>query len=111
MEDTGKTQSLSELASQNLPGENTPVKVDPEQAGKDAAMIAALRSRGRDEAVVLDPSERGEAFRQLESWVDGSLDIYRVCFAFILLTSFTEPGDSMNLDHCFSPYIAIFIWT
>lgn len=81
LEDASKTQSLSELASQNLPGEDVPAKVDPEQAGKDAAMIAALRSRGRDEAVVLDPSERGEAFRQLESWVDGSLDIYRVrCF-------------------------------
>lgn len=76
MEDSVKTQSLSELATQNLPEGG--VKVDPEQAGKDAAAIAALRARGRDEAVVLDPSERGEAFRQLESWVDGSLDIYRV---------------------------------
>ncbi|CAE6383066.1 unnamed protein product [Rhizoctonia solani] len=78
LEDNGKTQNLDELVKQNLPEESAaPVKVDPEQAGKDAAVIAALRSRGRDEAVVLDPSERAEAFRQLESWVDGSLDIYR----------------------------------
>ncbi|KAJ1310224.1 hypothetical protein OPQ81_006966 [Rhizoctonia solani] len=78
LEDTGKTQSLDELSKQNLPEESAaPAKVDPEQAGKDAAVIAALRSRGRDEAVVLDPAERAEAFRQLESWVDGSLDIYR----------------------------------
>ncbi|KAF8759006.1 WD40 associated region in TFIID subunit, NTD2 domain [Rhizoctonia solani] len=78
LEDTGKTQNLDELVKQNLPEESTaPVKIDPEQAGKDAAVIAALRSRGRDEAVVLDPAERAEAFRQLESWVDGSLDIYR----------------------------------
>ncbi|CAE6432688.1 unnamed protein product [Rhizoctonia solani] len=78
LEDTGKTQNLDELVKQNIPEESAaPVKVDPEQAGKDAAVIAALRSRGRDEAVVLDPAERAEAFRQLESWVDGSLDIYR----------------------------------
>ncbi|KAG9075337.1 hypothetical protein FS749_012875, partial [Ceratobasidium sp. UAMH 11750] len=74
LEDSGKTQTLSELAGQNLPGG---VKVDPDQATKDAAGIASIRAKGREEAVVLSPSEREEAFRQLESWVDGSLDIYR----------------------------------
>jgi hypothetical protein len=79
LEDTSKTQNLDELVKQNLAEESlAPAKIDPEQAGKDAAVIAARRSRGRDEAVVLDPAERAEAFRQLESWVDGSLDIYRV---------------------------------
>ncbi|QRW00358.1 transcription initiation factor TFIID subunit 5 [Ceratobasidium sp. AG-Ba] len=117
IEDSSKTQDLNELRKQNLDaGSSADVKVDPEQAAKDAAALEALRSKARDEAVALHPSEREEAFKQLESWVDGSLDIYRhefrpllfpvYCHFYLDLISDGYRAQAIQLATRYSPSLA-----
>jgi transcription initiation factor TFIID subunit 5 len=45
------------------------------------ALIASISSVGAEELLSLDPMDKYEGFRELEAWVDGSLDMYRVCVA------------------------------
>jgi transcription initiation factor TFIID subunit 5 len=42
-------------------------------------LIASIGSVGAEEILSLDPTDKQEGFRELEAWVDGSLDMYRVC--------------------------------
>lgn len=42
------------------------------------ALIASMGAVGAEEIMSNDPMNKQEGFRQLESWVDGSLDMYRV---------------------------------
>lgn len=42
-------------------------------------LIASLGSVGAEEILSLDPTDKEEGFRELEAWVEGSLDMYRVC--------------------------------
>jgi transcription initiation factor TFIID subunit 5 len=48
-------------------------------------LIASIGAVGSEEILSLDPTDKQEGFRELEAWVDGSLDMYRVntflCFA------------------------------
>lgn len=41
-------------------------------------LIASIGSVGAEEILSLDPTDKQEGFRELEAWVDGSLDMYRV---------------------------------
>ena len=41
-------------------------------------LIASIGSVGAEEVLSLDPTDKQEGFRELEAWVDGSLDMYRV---------------------------------
>ena len=41
-------------------------------------LIASIGSVGAEEVLSLDPTDKREGFRELEAWVDGSLDMYRV---------------------------------
>jgi hypothetical protein len=41
-------------------------------------LIASLGSVGAEELLSLDPMDKQEGFRELEAWVEGSLDMYRV---------------------------------
>lgn len=41
-------------------------------------LIATLGSVGTEDILSLDPTDKEEGFRELEGWVDGSLDMYRV---------------------------------
>jgi transcription initiation factor TFIID subunit 5 len=41
-------------------------------------LIASIGSIGAEEILSLDPTDKQEGFRELEAWVDGSLDMYRV---------------------------------
>lgn len=43
-------------------------------------LIASIGSVGAEELLSLDPTDKQEGFRELEAWVDGSLDMYRVRF-------------------------------
>ncbi|KAJ8501632.1 hypothetical protein ONZ45_g12073 [Pleurotus djamor] len=40
-------------------------------------LIASIGAVGAEEVLSLDPTDRQDGFRELESWVDGSLDMYR----------------------------------
>ena len=42
------------------------------------SLIASIGSVGAEEILSLDPTDKQEGFRELEAWVDGSLDMYRV---------------------------------
>ena len=44
-------------------------------------LIASIGPVGAEEILSLDPNDKQEGFRELEAWVDGSLDIYRVRLA------------------------------
>jgi len=41
-------------------------------------LLESIGPGGADEILSLDPTDRHEGFRDLEGWVDGSLDMYRV---------------------------------
>ena len=41
-------------------------------------LIASIGSVGAEDILSLDPTDKQEGFRELEAWVDGSLDMYRV---------------------------------
>jgi transcription initiation factor TFIID subunit 5 len=41
-------------------------------------LITSIGSVGAEEILSLDPTDKQEGFRELEVWVDGSLDMYRV---------------------------------
>jgi transcription initiation factor TFIID subunit 5 len=42
-------------------------------------LIASIGSVGAEDIISLDPTDKHEGYRELEAWVDGSLDMYRVC--------------------------------
>lgn len=41
-------------------------------------LVSSIGPVGVEEIVTLDPTDKHEGFRELEAWVDGSLDMYRV---------------------------------
>ncbi|KAH8835724.1 TFIID and SAGA subunit [Flagelloscypha sp. PMI_526] len=51
-------------------------------------LIASIGAVGAEEILYQDPSDRHEGFKELESWVDGSLDMYRPQFRPILFPIF-----------------------
>ncbi|GLB36081.1 putative WD40 associated region in TFIID subunit, NTD2 domain [Lyophyllum shimeji] len=51
-------------------------------------LIASIGSVGAEEILSLDPTDKQEGFRELEAWVDGSLDMYRPEFRPILFPIF-----------------------
>ncbi|KZT06012.1 TFIID and SAGA subunit [Laetiporus sulphureus 93-53] len=51
-------------------------------------LIASIDAVGAEEILSLDPADKQEGFRELEAWVDGSLDMYRPEFRPILFPIF-----------------------
>ncbi|EIW86788.1 TFIID and SAGA subunit [Coniophora puteana RWD-64-598 SS2] len=51
-------------------------------------LLASLGSIGAEEILSTDPTDKQEGFRELESWVEGSLDMYRPEFRPILFPIF-----------------------
>ncbi|KAI0735063.1 TFIID and SAGA subunit [Earliella scabrosa] len=51
-------------------------------------LISSIGSVGAEEILSLDPTDKHEGFRELEAWVDGSLDMYRPEFRPILFPIF-----------------------
>ncbi|KAL9715871.1 Transcription initiation factor TFIID subunit 5 [Leucoagaricus gongylophorus] len=52
------------------------------------SLLASIGSVGAEEILSLDPTDKQEGFRELEAWVDGSLDMYRPEFRPILFPIF-----------------------
>jgi transcription initiation factor TFIID subunit 5 len=46
---------------------------------KIQSLIASLSQIGAEEVLKPDPTDKHKGYRELEAWVDGSLDMYRVC--------------------------------
>ena len=55
-----------------------------------AKLLASLGATGAEEALSLDPVDKAEGFRDLETWVDGSLDMYKVCSTLIARKVFDD---------------------
>ncbi|KZT72808.1 TFIID and SAGA subunit [Daedalea quercina L-15889] len=51
-------------------------------------LISSIDAVGAEEILSLDPTDKQEGFRELEAWVDGSLDMYRPEFRPILFPIF-----------------------
>ncbi|RDB29258.1 Transcription initiation factor TFIID subunit 5 [Hypsizygus marmoreus] len=51
-------------------------------------LIASIGTVGAEEILSLDPTDKQDGFRELEAWVDGSLDMYRPEFRPILFPIF-----------------------
>jgi len=47
-------------------------------------LLASVDAKAAEEVLSLDPADKAEGFRDLETWVDGSLDMYRVCIPFCI---------------------------
>ncbi|KAI0274717.1 TFIID and SAGA subunit [Gloeopeniophorella convolvens] len=79
-----------------LPGENTlktTLGVQKELASAVNSsnlqnLIASIGPVGAEEILSLDPNDKQEGFRELESWVEGSLDMYRPEFRPIIFPIF-----------------------
>ena len=48
-------------------------------------LLGNIAPGGADEIISLDPTDKHEGFRDLEAWVDGSLDMYRVSILRLLV--------------------------
>jgi transcription initiation factor TFIID subunit 5 len=74
-------------------------------------LIASLGTVGAEEILSVDPTDKEEGFRELEAWVEGSLDMYKVLREYIILhRRRLILCNSLNFDlFCFL-YFAIFIW-
>lgn len=42
------------------------------------SLLSSIGPGGTEEILTLDPTDKQEGYRELESWVDGSLDMYKV---------------------------------
>jgi transcription initiation factor TFIID subunit 5 len=56
---------------QELVGMNNPTSIHD--------LIASLGPIGAEDILSLDPTDKQGGFRELEAWVEGSLDMYQVC--------------------------------
>jgi transcription initiation factor TFIID subunit 5 len=58
-------------------------------------LIASIGPVGAEEILSLDPNDKHEGFRELVSWVEGSLDMYRVrsacSFSYLVLITHFSP--------------------
>jgi transcription initiation factor TFIID subunit 5 len=72
-------------------------------------LIASLGAVGAEDILSLDPTDKEEGFRELEAWVEGSLDMYRVCPVRGIQSGFTHLSFySPSSDQSSSLYSAIF---
>lgn len=56
-----------------------------------SSLLGNIAPGGADEILSLDPTDKHEGFRDLEAWVDGSLDMYRVRASVSLPELFANP--------------------
>ena len=49
-----------------------------------ASILCDISPGGADNVLMLDPTDRHEGFRYFESWVEGSLDLYKVCYVYVI---------------------------
>jgi hypothetical protein len=74
-------------------------------------LIASIGPVGAEEILSLDPNDKHEGFRELVSWVEGSLDMYRVRSACSFSYSFLTIQFSPNFVPSSSQYFATSTWT
>jgi transcription initiation factor TFIID subunit 5 len=89
----GSTVSVGELIK-DLADLLKPAPTTADESKKDAlpelgsppsvqALLASIGPVGAEDILSTDPLDRQQGYRELESWVDGSLDMYRVCLSVV----------------------------
>lgn len=74
-------------------------------------LIASIGSVGAEEILSLDPTDKQDGFTELEAWVDGSLDMYRVRHIFYYgHLKLLSPQNSPNSDLFYFRYFVTSIW-
>jgi transcription initiation factor TFIID subunit 5 len=73
-------------------------------------LIASIGAVGAEEILSLDPTDKQDGFTELEAWVDGSLDMYRVSQQLCCRIQIYRFMNSLNFDQSCFLYFAIFIW-
>lgn len=63
-------------------------------------LLASIGPIGAEEILSLDPNDKQEGFRELEAWVDGSLDMYRVSISHSSSSSVPDSYGSLSSDQC-----------
>jgi transcription initiation factor TFIID subunit 5 len=74
-------------------------------------LIASIGPVGAEEILSLDPNDKHEGFRELVSWVEGSLDMYRVRPAYsslrdLVLTTQSSPNSVPSSSQYFVTFIS-----
>ncbi|KAF9229213.1 TFIID and SAGA subunit [Gyrodon lividus] len=131
-EDPGKAVSLDELLKSlavyaqkpSRPGENVlkdnaSVLQELTTMGNPPSiqnLLASLGTVGAEEILSVDPTDKQEGFRELESWVEGSLDMYKPEFRPILYPIFCHfyldliqrgfKEAALRFDSTFAPSLA-----
>jgi transcription initiation factor TFIID subunit 5 len=70
--------SSAELAKQLAKFTTGASEAKPAEAPTLRGLVTSVGSVGAEELLASDPSDKHQGFRELEAWVDGSLDMYRV---------------------------------
>lgn len=76
---TPSSLSSAELAKQLATFTTNASESKPTEAPTLRGLVTSVGSVGVEELLASDPSDKHQGFRELEAWVDGSLDMYRVC--------------------------------
>lgn len=77
------------------------------------SLLSSIGPGGTEEILTLDPTDKQEGYRELEAWVDGSLDMYKVRLAgrFSQVPYTDGLYFSLNSDQYYSPFSVIFTLT
>lgn len=67
-------QAMREESEAGVPGTDSNIT----SSRSLAELLTALDVKGADDVLSLDPADKAGGFRELETWVDGSLDMYQV---------------------------------
>lgn len=74
-------------------------------------LIASIGAVGAEEILALDPTDKQDGFTELEAWVDGSLDMYKVCGDRESQRDDYLVNISLNSGLYFSLYFVTSTWT
>lgn len=123
-EEAGKTVSPEDLVrglavfaqKPSRPGENvlkdsSNVLQELDTMGNPSSiqsLISSLGTTGAEDILSMDPTDKHEGFTELESWVEGSLDMYKVFYVEVERESdLTRMFDSRSFAQYFSRYSVI----
>ena len=100
------------------PGENVLTDANVTQKGlvtggvttpSVATLLQEIKPGGADEILSLDPTDKYEGFRDLESWVEGSLDMYQVRvtshLTIFIPNAYSRPHSQSSDQSCFLSFV------
>jgi transcription initiation factor TFIID subunit 5 len=74
-----KTPTDRSNGLQNPEATNLALRAIPQSHEKVSQLMETVKQQGSTDILALDPSDRLTGYSELEAWVDGSVDMYKVC--------------------------------